>query len=168
VSALEPYKRVDLAIAAFARLGRPLLIAGRGTLERDLRAVAPSNVKFLGWVSNEELRQLYRNCRALIFPGQEDFGIVPVEAQACGRPVVAYSKGGALETVLDGRTGVFFSEPTAESLAAAVIRLEQIELDPAGARRNSLRFSRDRFEAEMRQVIDGKAQETPKETRALA
>lgn len=168
VSALEPYKRVDLAIAAFARLGFPLLIAGRGTLEHELRAMAPANVKFLGWVSNDELRHLYRSCRALIFPGQEDFGIVPVEAQACGRPVVAYGKGGALETVLDGRTGVFFSDPTAEGLADAVNRLGSCEFDPAVARRNSLRFSRDRFETEMRCVLEGKTQQTPTESRALA
>jgi len=168
VSALEPYKRVDLAIAAFTRLGLPLLIAGRGTLESELRAVAPANVEFLGWVSDEELRRLYRSCRALVFPGQEDFGIVPVEAQACGRPVVAYGKGGALETVLDGRTGVFFSEPTAESLAAAVIRAENTRFDPDVARRNSLRFSRDRFWTEMRGVLEGRAHDAPKESRALA
>lgn len=146
VSALEPYKRVDLAVESFARLKLPLLVAGRGTLERALRRISPANVEFLGWVTGERLRELYRGCRALIFPGLEDFGIVPVEAQACGRPVVAYGQGGALETVLDGRTGVFFPEQTAESLAAAVRRLEQLQLDPAEARRNGLRFSRQRFE----------------------
>jgi glycosyltransferase involved in cell wall biosynthesis len=168
VSALEPHKRVDLAVAAFARLGAPLLIAGRGTLESELRAIAPPNIKFLGWVSDEELRRLYRSCRALIFPGQEDFGIVPVEAQACGRPVVAYGKGGALETVLDGLTGVFFAEPSAESLADAVRRLEGMEFDPAAARRNSLRFSRGRFDAEMRLALAGQAEPAPKEARVLA
>ncbi len=130
--------------------------------------MAPANIKFLGWVSNDELCELYRSCRALIFPGQEDCGIVPLEAQACGRPVVAYGKGGALETVIDGRTGVFFPEPTVESLSAAVTGLESSDFDPAEARRNSLRFSRQRFEAEMRQVLEGKPQEERKEVRALA
>ena len=146
VSALEPYKRVDLAVESFARLKLPLLVAGRGTLERALRRISPANVEFLGWVTGERLRELYRGCRALIFPGLEDFGIVPVEAQACGRPVVAFGQGGALETVLEGRTGVFFPEQTVESLTRAVRRLEELPLKPGEARRNSLRFSRQRFE----------------------
>ena len=154
VSALEPYKRVDLAVEAFARLKLPLLVAGRGTEERALRRLAPANVEFLGWVTDERLRELYRGCRALVFPGVEDFGIVPVEAQACGRPVVAFGRGGALETVLDGRTGVFFPEQTAESLAEAVRCLDKLDFHPAEARRNSLRFSRQRFEDEVRAFFD--------------
>lgn len=153
VSALEPHKRVDLAVAAFAASGRTLLVAGKGTLEQKLRREASANVRFLGWVTDADLRDLYRNCRALIFPGQEDFGMVPVEAQACGRPVVAYGRGGALETVLDGSTGVFFSEATPVSLRSAVDRFERLKFDPVAARRNSLRFSRQRFEEQMAQTI---------------
>jgi glycosyltransferase involved in cell wall biosynthesis len=154
VSALEPYKRVDLAIEAFALSGRPLMIAGRGTQEQALRRIAPANVRFLGWVSDEQLRELYRGCRALIFPGQEDFGIVPVEAQACGRPVVAFGQGGALETVLDGETGVFFAERNSASLLDAVERAARTRFDPAAARRNAERFSRPRFEREIREYLD--------------
>ncbi len=148
VSALEPYKRVDLAVEAFSRMKLPLIVAGRGTQERALRRIAKANVEFLGWRTNEELRDLYRGCRALIFPGLEDFGIVPVEAQACGRPVVAYGQGGALETV---KSGVFFPEQTVESLIAA---LEKVEEGPDLARANALKFSKQRFEEEIRAYFE--------------
>lgn len=120
VSALVPYKRVDLAVRAYNRLGYPLKVVGIGTESETLRAAAGPNVEFLGWRSREEIRQLYRDCRCLVFPGEEDFGIVPVEVQACGRPVVAYRNGGATETIADGVTGVFFDDQTEESLLGAV------------------------------------------------
>ncbi len=150
VAALEPYKRVDLAIRAMNRLGKRLVVAGSGSQARALRRIAGPNVKFTGWVSDERLRELYRACRALLFPGLEDFGIVPLEAQACGKPVVAYGHGGALETILPGRTGIFFSEQTESSLAAAVAALEDLDFDADAARRNSLQFSRLRFESALR------------------
>jgi glycosyltransferase involved in cell wall biosynthesis len=163
VSALEPYKRVDLAIQAAARLGRRLVITGRGTqmgmLKRLAAAVsagavsagaaagsaAAGRVEFTGWVSDDRLRDLYRGCRALLFPGLEDFGMCPVEAQACGRPVIAYGAGGALESVVPGTTGLFFPEQCVDSLTNAIEDFESRSFDPTAARSNSLRFSRQRF-----------------------
>ncbi len=149
VSPLEPYKRIDLAVDAFSGGKRRLLIAGRGTMERELRKRARPPVEFLGHVSDAHLRVLYRQCRALIFPGLEDFGITPVEAQACGRPVVCYGEGGALETVADGATGVHFHAQTREELIAALDRLEMTQWDCEAIRRHSLLFSRRRFHDRM-------------------
>ena len=120
VSALVPYKRVDLAIDACTRLGYPLKIVGVGGEMAKLKKTAGSNVEFLGWQSDNTILGLYQNCRMLIFPGEEDFGIVPLEAQACGRPVVAFGRGGALETVAAGVSGVFFNEQTEDALIEAV------------------------------------------------
>jgi glycosyltransferase involved in cell wall biosynthesis len=145
VSPLEPYKRVDLAIDAFSGGKRRLLIAGKGTLERELRARARPPVEFVGHVPDEKLRELYRHARALIFPGREDFGIIPVEAQACGRPVVCYGAGGALETVADGVSGVHFRPQTARGLMDAVEGLERVPWDSRLIRQQSLTFSRRKF-----------------------
>ena len=153
VSSLEPYKRIDLAVDAFSGGRRPLLVAGKGTLERELRKRAGSPVEFLGEVNDERLRELYRHCRALIFPGLEDFGMVPVEAQACGRPVICYGAGGALETVIDGVTGVQFQPQTVEALRAAVERFENASWDSARIREHSLQFSPKRFQDEMRSFL---------------
>ena len=150
VSALEPYKRIDLGVRAMERLGRRLIVAGRGSQAAALQRIAGRNVEFTGWVDDEQLRDLYRGCRALLFPGLEDFGMCPVEAQACGRPVIAYARGGALESVNDGVTGLFFPEQTVESLVDAVEAFEKLQFDPAAARRNSLRFSATNFEAGIR------------------
>jgi glycosyltransferase involved in cell wall biosynthesis len=149
VSSLEPYKRIDLAVGAFSGGCRRLLVVGAGTLHNVLRARARPPVEFLGEVSDVRLRDLYRHCRALIFPGLEDFGIAPVEAQACGRPVVCYGAGGALETVSDGKTGVHFRPQTSEALLAAVRKLEKSTWDPQLIRRHSLQFSRERFRKEL-------------------
>ena len=150
-----PYKRVDLAVAACARLGRALKVAGDGRALAAARAqAAGGGVEFLGKVSELERDRLLGGARALLFPGEEDFGIVPVEAQAAGVPVIAYAIGGAAETVLDGRTGVLFAEQSASSLAAAIERFEGLELDSGDARENALRFGRERFRAEMAAVID--------------
>jgi len=151
VSSLEPYKRIELAIDAFRRLGHPLWVAGSGSLRASLQRAAGENVRFLGHVPGRGLRQLYQNCRALIFPGMEDFGIVPVEAQACGKPVVCYGKGGATESVIDGETGVHFLSQEPEALIQAVEKLERGCWDSRLIRENSLRFSvscfHDRMEA---------------------
>ncbi len=154
VSSLEPYKRIELAIEAFRRLGRPLWIAGSGSLRGSLQRIAGRNIRFLGHVPDHELRKLYQNCRALIFPGMEDFGIVAVEAQACGKPVVCYGKGGATESVIDRETGVHFQsqEPEAqeqEALIQAVEKLERCRWDDRLIRENSLRFSVSRFHDRM-------------------
>ncbi len=154
VSSLEPYKRIDLAVRAFSGGSRRLLVAGRGTLARELRALARPPVEFLGEVTDEVLRDLYRSARALIFPGRDDFGMVAVEAQACGRPVVCYGAGGALESVADGATGVCFGEQTPEALLAAVEQAERVRWDPERIRRHSLQFSRSQFRARMKELLD--------------
>jgi glycosyltransferase involved in cell wall biosynthesis len=145
VTAFAPYKRVDIAIEAFRRLGRKLVIIGGGQEEKKLRSLAGENVDFKGWLPAEGLKDHYARCRALIFPGEEDFGIVPVEAMASGRPVIAYGRGGATETVTDGISGVYFPEQTADSLADAVLRSEKIAFDQKVIRGRALYFSRDQF-----------------------
>lgn len=146
---LQPYKSVDLAVRACARSSRELMIAGDGPERGRLEAAAAPNVRFLGRVSDAELGSLYQRCRALLFPGLEDFGLTPVEAQACGTPVVAFRGGGALETVVDGETGVFFDRRTPESLAEAMERLELSDWDPKRIRRNAERFSTAVFRAKL-------------------
>jgi glycosyltransferase involved in cell wall biosynthesis len=153
VSALVPYKRVDIALDAYTRLGTPLKIVGVGTEADRLRARAGANVEFLGWKSDPEVRELYRRCRRLVFPGEEDFGIVPVEAMACGKPVVALARGGVTETVTDGISGLFFAEQTPAALAAAVEEAGRRTWDPAAIRAQALRFGVDAFIAGMERCI---------------
>jgi len=148
-----PYKRVDLAVAACGELGRSLRVAGGGRALEAMRSDAVAGTEFLGKVSDEQRDRLFGGARALLFPGEEDFGIVPVEAQAAGLPVIAYGTGGARETVLDGQTGVLFSEQTPSSLAAAIERFEGLELDPRAIRANATGFSRETFRREMARVI---------------
>jgi glycosyltransferase involved in cell wall biosynthesis len=166
VSAFAPYKRVDLAVRACNRLKRRLLVIGSGQDERRLRALAGPCVHFLGWQPDEVIRDQLRRCRALLFPGEEDFGIVPVEAMACGTPVIALGRGGATETVVPlltpGRhpaprqpgdpaaqapTGVWFTEQTVDGLAGAIADFEARarDFDPSAARRQALRFTAARF-----------------------
>jgi len=153
VSRLVPYKRIDLAVEAFNELGLPLLIAGDGRDRRRLEAMANSNVRFLGRVSEEELKRLMARCRAFVFPGKEDFGIAPVEAQACGRPVIAYAGGGALETVVEGVTGLFFREQTPQALIEAVRRFDEHSFDPQVIRRHAQRFDTTVFQERLRAFI---------------
>jgi glycosyltransferase involved in cell wall biosynthesis len=153
VSALVPYKRVDLAIAAARRAARPLTIIGDGPERQRLEAMAGSEVRFLGWRTNEEIRDLYRASIAALLPGEEDFGIVPLEAQACGRPVVALGRGGALETVIDGETGVLV-DAGEDALVEGLRRVETTKWDPVRISQHAQRFSRERFVAEIGHVID--------------
>lgn len=162
VSAFAPYKRVDLAIAACVRLGRSLVIIGTGQDEQRLRRLAGPGVQFLGWQPNEVIRDHMRRCRALLFPGEEDFGIVPLEAQACGAPVIAYGAGGATETVIapSGRrepTGIFFEEQTVDSLCTAMQTFERRAADfhPQACRRQAQRFNAERFEQEFLAYLQG-------------
>ena len=154
VSAFVPYKRLEIAIDACRRVGAPLRIVGDGPDRERLERMSGPDVTFLGQLTDEGVRDEYQRARALLMPGEEDFGIVPVEAQACGRPVVALGKGGALETVTDGETGVLFAEPTAESLADALRRLETMSFDPARIRASAERFSKDHHARAMQAVID--------------
>jgi glycosyltransferase involved in cell wall biosynthesis len=154
VSALVPYKRIELAMAACDRIGAPLRIVGDGPDRQRLEAQAGPNVSFLGRLGDEDIRTEYRRALAIVLPGEEDFGIVPVEAQACGRPVVALARGGALETVSDGENGVLFAEPDAASLAAALERVARLRFDPAAIAQTAARFSRERHVEQMRAVID--------------
>ncbi|MGH2832813.1 MAG: glycosyltransferase [Solirubrobacteraceae bacterium] len=151
-----PYKRVDIAIEACGRLGRRLKIAGAGRALDTARGQAEgvAGIEFLGRVSYSERDQLMAEARALLFPGEEDFGIVPVEAQAAGVPVIAYGVGGARESVIDASTGVLFPEQTGESLAEGIERFERSEFDDQAIRDNARRFSRERFRDEMASVID--------------
>lgn len=144
-SALVPYKKIDLAVSAYTCSGRTLKIVGTGTEYAALKAVAGPNIEFLGWQSDADLLELYRRCRLLVFPGEEDFGIVPLEAQACGRPVVAFGRGGALETVKDGVSGVFFDQQTPQSLQAAVERCAARTWNPAAIRAHAETFSIQSF-----------------------
>ncbi len=151
-----PYKRVELAVAACARLGRDLKVAGDGRAMASVRAAASGHpkIELLGRVDDAERDALMGSARALLFPGEEDFGIVPVEAQAAGLPVIAYRVGGASETVIDAETGVLFDEQSALGLASAIERFEGLRLEEAPIRANAERFGRERFRAEMAGVIE--------------
>jgi len=164
VSALVPYKRIDLAIEAAARAGVALKIAGDGPERAVLEAAAGPEVEFLGSRSDEELRMLYRGAQALLLPGEEDFGIVPVEAAACGRPVIGLAVGGVTETVEDGATGVLVADRTAEAFAEGIDRVTRTRFDRAYIRERALRFSRDRFHDEMRACLEATAAAGPATT----
>ena len=155
VSALAPYKRLELALHAYRGTGRALRIVGTGPEEARLRQLAPREVTFLGRVSDEELRELYRACRAVLMPGIEDFGIVPLEAMACGRPAVVFGEGGGAETVEDGRTGLVFREPSAAALREAVLSLETTRFDRLALRARAEAHRREVFETRMRVFVDG-------------
>lgn len=164
VSSFAPYKKISVAIEAFNRLGYPLRIIGSGPEEKRLRAIAQSNVEFMGWQSDEVVAKSYSTCRALIFPGEEDFGIVPLEAMGCGKPVIAYGKGGILETVItqdqpreDGKTptGIFFQEQNVGSLIDAVERFNRIEreFDPVAIRKHAQQWNRKIFKEKIKKSI---------------
>lgn len=154
VSALVPYKRVDLAIRACALAGVSLRIVGSGPEEARLRDAAGPDVEFLGALPDEQVRTVYQRATAVLLPGVEDFGIVPVEAQACGRPVVALARGGACETVVDGRTGVLVADPTEAAFAAGIVHVRQGRFDATVIRQHAVRFSRARFRAAFAQEVE--------------
>jgi glycosyltransferase involved in cell wall biosynthesis len=153
VSALAPYKRLELALDAYRGTGRSLRIVGSGPEEAALRRRAPPEAEFLGPVSDLALRDLYRGCRALLMPGVEDFGIAPLEAMACGRPALVYAEGGGLENVVPGETGLLFHEPTAAALRAAVDCLETLRFNTATLRARAEALSRQSFEARFRDFV---------------
>ena len=158
VSRLVPYKRVDLVVQAFARLGRRLVVVGDGPELPRLRAMAGENVRLAGWQSDESLRELLGRARAFVYAAEEDFGISPVEAQAAGCPVIAYGRGGASETVIDGKTGILYREQSVEALMRAVREFEQApdRFRVEDLRLNAERFSRERFVREFRAYVEQK------------
>jgi glycosyltransferase involved in cell wall biosynthesis len=157
VSALVPYKRIEVAIEACSLAGVPLTIAGEGPDRARLERAAGPTVTFLGRVSDNELRDLYSSAGATLLPGEEDFGIVPLEAQACGRPVVAFGRGGARETVVPGVTGTLVDDPSAAAFAAAIRDTLAASFDSAVIRAHAERFSRSRFGDEMESLINAES-----------
>lgn len=155
VGQLVPYKRVDLAVDAFNKLGKRLLIVGIGSELGRLKRRAQKSIEFLGHVSDADLPRYYARCRALVFPGVEDFGIVPVEAMAAGRPVIAFRKGGACDTVIDGVTGRFFDHQTADDLASCVVAFEQSmqTFDAATIASHARTFDKAAFKQRFREAI---------------
>jgi glycosyltransferase involved in cell wall biosynthesis len=145
VSRLVPYKKVDLAIKAFNKLGYPLVVVGTGSEENTLYKMANDNIDFRGFVKDENLPNYYKKAKALIHPQDEDFGITPVEAQAAGCPVVAFKAGGALDTVVEGKTGEFFDKQTVKSLISAVRRLDKKRYEKSKLVESASRFSKEKF-----------------------
>ena len=157
VSALVPYKRLDVAIRASAEVGAPLKIVGKGPEEARLRRVARAanaDVEFMGWLSDAEIRDLYQRSRAVLMPGVEDFGMVPVEAQACGRPVVALAEGGAVESVVHGATGVLVHDPSVEAFADGLRQVTSSAFDSGAIRLHAESFGKERFQQQFTQVIE--------------
>ena len=159
VSRFMPYKRIDLAIEACKLLRLPLVIIGSGRDEKRLKSLAGPTIRFMGHLPDEEILHYYAHCRAFILPGEEDFGITPLEAQASGRPVIAYRAGGALASVIDDVTGTFFSEQTVESLAAVLASFDERKYDPQIIRNHALEFDMPRFHRRILQFIEAKMSE---------
>ncbi|MBN1810879.1 MAG: glycosyltransferase [Anaerolineae bacterium] len=154
VSRLIPYKRIDLAVRTFNQLELPLVIAGDGRDRETLEALAGPTVTFLGYVPDGDLPDLFARCKVYVLPGVEDFAITPVQAQAAGRPVIAYGAGGVLDTVIEGETGVFFPEMTPEALAKAVLEFDPDVADPQACVRNAVRFDAGMFKKQLSEFID--------------
>ncbi|OCX53922.1 glycosyl transferase group 1 [Mucilaginibacter sp. PPCGB 2223] len=174
VSRLEPYKRVDLCIEVFNKLGLNIIIVGTGTKAKELKAMANSNIEFRSGLSSAELADLYANCKAFIFPQHEDYGITPLEANASGRPVIAYEKGGVLSTMIpyvndaSKATAVFFSEQTVQSLSEAITKCEQLEFDPAFVRNHAEKFDESVFIDQLQSFVSKKCKNLSDEVESLA
>lgn len=153
VSRLVPYKKVDLAIKAFNQLGLPLVVVGSGSQKKKLKKIAKKNVTFLQDLSDEELSDLYSSCKALIFPQVEDFGLVAVEAQATGAPVIAFKKAGVLDIIIDGKTGVFFKKQDERNLINAIKTFSHLKFDSNIIANNAKRFSKERFQKEFLKTV---------------
>lgn len=156
---LVKYKRVDLAVKAFNELGLPLVIIGDGEEREKLQQMAKSNITFLGRQSDEAIKEYYSKCRAFIFPGEEDFGITPLEAMSSGRPVIAFGKGGALETVVENKTGIFFKEQTTESLVEAVKKFETVNFDKNEIRQHAYKWDEVFFKQKIEKFVADKYEE---------
>ncbi|MCL2859208.1 MAG: glycosyltransferase [Oscillospiraceae bacterium] len=154
VSRLVKYKRFDLAVQACIELGKKLIIIGDGPEKESLMKLANENIIFLGRQPDEVVNKYMSECKALIFPGEEDFGIVTVEAQSCGRPVIAYGKGGVLDSVIDEKTGIFFKEQTVESLKNAILKFEKMGFDKKEIREHALEFDESVFRKKIEEFVD--------------
>lgn len=154
VSRLVPYKKIDLVVKTFNLLGLSLVIVGTGSTLNSLQKIAKKNIKFVGLVSDEELAKYYTFCKALIFPQEEDFGITSLEVQSVGKPVIAYKKGGALETVIEGKTGVFFEDQSIESLMKAIKNFEKLQFNPKDLQINAQKFSKEKFKEKFVTLIE--------------
>jgi len=168
VSALVPYKRVDVAIRACAQVGAPLTVVGRGPETSRLKAVADrigADVTFAGWIENESVRDLYRRSRAVLMPGVEDFGMVPVEAQACGRPVVVLAQGGALESVVDGTTGIHVHDESVDAFADALNEVSTRAWDSGVIRAHAETFGKARFQREFHGIAEQTTSLAARETK---
>ncbi len=153
VSRLVSYKKVDIAVEAFNRLGLPLKVVGTGIEMGNLKRMAKENIEFLAQLTDEALLGYYQRCQTLVFPQEEDFGLVPLEAQACGKPVIAYRGGGALETVVEGKTGEFFDKQTPESLERAVKKFKPEKYNPEYCRQNALKFDKEIFKKKFKEYV---------------
>jgi glycosyltransferase involved in cell wall biosynthesis len=159
VGRLVPYRRIDILIEAFNKMGKPLIIAGSGRDRERLEGLAGPTITFLGFVPDEELPELMARCRAFMWPGEEDFGISPIQAMATGRPVIAYAAGGALETVIPGRTGVLFHKQTAEAIIEAVEQFDEYTLDPRAISAFAAQFDTSEFKRKMQQFVEEKLEQ---------
>lgn len=151
---LLAYKRFDIAIRAFNKIGKPLKIIGEGPEGKKLKKISNKNIEFLGEISGEKLKNYYQNCLALIFPQEEDFGIVPLEAMACGKPIIAYRGGGALESIQDGETGIFFNEQTVDSLIGAINRFHPEKFDAQTIRAHAMKFDKEKFKKKIKDFVE--------------
>lgn len=151
---MQAYKRFDIAVQAFNKLGRPLKIVGDGPERKKLEKIAEKNIEFLGERYGEDLKKCYQGCEAFIFPQEEDFGLIAVEAMACGRPVIAYQGGGALESVKEGETGIFFDEQTPESLINAVKKFNPGNFNPQKIRKHALKFDKEKFKKKIKDFVE--------------
>ena len=154
VGRILPYKRFDIAVEAFNKLGKPLKIVGEGPERKKLENKAKKNIEFLGELHDQELRDYYKNCKAFIFPQEEDFGIVALEAMASGRPIIAYQGGGALESIKEGKTGIFFDEQTPEALIRAIRKFNPKNFNPSQIRTHALKFDKEKFKKKIKDFVE--------------
>ncbi len=156
MSRMVPYKKIDLIVETFSKTNKKLIVAGTGPDMQKIRSFAGDNVEFVGFVSDEEAIKYMQKAKCFVFAAEEDFGIVPVEAQACGTPVICLGKGGTKETVIDGITGIHFEEQNVKSLSKAIEKFETIEFNPVEIRKHSIKFSKERFEKEIEEFVKEK------------
>ncbi|NNE32373.1 MAG: glycosyltransferase [Winogradskyella sp.] len=153
-SRLVPYKKIKLIVSAFNNMpDKKLIVAGEGPELKNIKAIANNNIEILGFLESQELNKYMSKAKAFVFAAEEDFGIIPVEAQACGTPVIAYNKGGTKETVVDQETGLLFNHQTEDAIMEAVHKFENLQFDPKVVRQNALRFSKERFEKEIKDFV---------------